>query len=297
MPALDWQGVLTGQPLQWILSGFLTTLWVTLAGMLLASLLALLFMLLRLSGGRPGNAVVSSWVSLFRNTPLLVQLLFWYFAAWNGLPQAFRDAVNAVVSSWVSLFRNTPLLVQLLFWYFAAWNGLPQAFRDAVNADHSWSILPGDVWWFTPEFLCSAWGLGVFTSAFLIEEVESGLRSVPAGQREAALAQGFSAWRLFRYILLPQGLANAWQPVVGQYLNLMKLSSLASGIGFAELTYQVRQIESYNAHALEAFTLGTALYLLTGLVMGLVLVRIGPDAKRKRPCVATTGSEKHDCRT
>ena len=52
MPALDWQGVLTGQPLQWILSGFLTTLWVTLAGIVLASLLALLFMLLRLSGGR-----------------------------------------------------------------------------------------------------------------------------------------------------------------------------------------------------------------------------------------------------
>ncbi|MEP9343129.1 amino acid ABC transporter permease [Enterobacter roggenkampii] len=252
MPALDWQGVLTGQPLQWILSGFLTTLWVTLAG------IALLFMLLRLSGGRVGKAIVSGWVSLFRNTPLLVQLLFWYFAAWNGLPQAFRDA---------------------------------------VNADHIWSILPGDVWWFTPEFLCSAWGLGVFTSAFLIEEVESGLRSVSAGQREAALAQGFSTWRVFRYILLPQGLANAWQPVVGQYLNLMKLSSLASGIGFAELTYQVRQIESYNAHALEAFTLGTALYLLTGLVMGMVLVRLGPQAKRKRPIVVTAGSEKHDCRT
>ncbi|PWI81480.1 hypothetical protein DEO48_03495 [Enterobacter sp. CGMCC 5087] len=258
MPALDWQGVLTGQPLQWIFSGFLTTLWVTLAGMLLASLLALLFMLLRLSGGRVGKAIVSGWVSLFRNTPLLVQLLFWYFAAWNGLPQAFRDA---------------------------------------VNADHSWSILPGDVWWFTPEFLCSAWGLGVFTSAFLIEEVEAGLRSVPAGQREAALAQGFSTWRLFRFILLPQGLANAWQPVVGQYLNLMKLSSLASGIGFAELTYQVRQIESYNAHALEAFTLGTVLYLLTGLVMGMVLVRLGPQAKRKRPNVVIAGSEKHDCRT
>ena len=151
MPALDWQGVLTGQPLQWIVSGFLTTLWVTLAGAILASLLALLFLLLRLSGGRFGNGVVSCWVSLFRNTPLLVQLLFWYFAAWNGLPLAFRDL---------------------------------------VNADHSWSILPGGVWWFTPEFLCSAWGLGVFTSAFLIEEVESGLRSVPDGQREAALSQG-----------------------------------------------------------------------------------------------------------
>lgn len=247
MHAFDWQGVLTGQPLQWILSGFLTTLWVTLAGLALATLLALLFLLLRLSAGRFGHAVVSGWVSLFRNTPLLVQLLFWYFAAWNGLPLGLKDV---------------------------------------VNADHAWSVLPGDVWWFTPEFLCSAWGLGVFTSAFLIEEIESGLRSVPGGQREAALAQGFSAWRLFRYILLPQGLANAWQPVVGQYLNLMKLSSLASGIGFAELTCQVRQIESYNAHALEAFTVGTALYLLTGVVMGMLLTRLGPRA----------GRAQHDCR-
>jgi polar amino acid transport system permease protein len=92
---------------------------------------------------------------------------------------------------------------------------------------------------------------------------------------------------LFRYILLPQGLANAWQPVVGQYLNLMKLSSLASGIGFAELTYQVRQIESYNAHALEAFTVGTVLYLLTGMLMGAVLVRLGP----------ISGRGNHACRT
>ena len=78
MPALDWQGVLAGQPLHWILSGFLTTLWVTLAGIMLASLLALFFMLLRLSGGHIGTLIVSGWVSLFRNTPLLVQLLFWY---------------------------------------------------------------------------------------------------------------------------------------------------------------------------------------------------------------------------
>ena len=252
MPALDWQGVLTGQPLQWILSGFFTTLWVTLAGTVLASLLAVLFLLLRLSPGRVGKGVVSVWVSLFRNTPLLVQLLFWYFAAWNGLPQGFRDL---------------------------------------VNADHGWSVLPGNVWWFTPEFLCSAWGLGVFTSAFLIEEVESGLRAVPAGQREAALAQGFTGWRQFRYVLLPQGLTNAWQPIVGQYLNLMKLSSLASGIGFAELTYQVRQIESYNAHALEAFIVGTLLYLLTGVVMGLILSRTGPARRRERRRVAHTRRE------
>ncbi len=137
--------------------------------MLLASLLALLFMLLRLSGGRPGNAVVSSWVSLFRNTPLLVQLLFWYFAAWNGLPQAFRDAVNAD-HSWVNSARRRLVVYARIFMFCL--------------------------------------GVGRLYLAFFNRRGGSGLRSVPAGQREAALAQGFSAWRLFRYILLPQGLAT-----------------------------------------------------------------------------------------
>ena len=256
MAALDWQGVLTGAPLQWIISGFLTTLWVTLAGAFLTTLLAISGLVLRLAGGRHGQRAVAVWVSLFRNTPLLVQLLFWYFAAWNGLPAALREF---------------------------------------VNADHHWSVLPGEVWWFTPEFLCSAWGLGVFTSAFLIEEIDAGLQAVSRGQREAALAQGFSGWQLFYTILLPQGLVNAWQPVIGQYLNLMKLSSLASGIGFAELTYQVWQIESYNAHALEAFTVGTVLYLLTGVALGLGLARIGPDRKARSqhtsPAKTNIGSE------
>lgn len=245
---IDWAGVLSGQPLQWIISGFLTTVWVTLAGMVLATLLTLLLTGLRLAGGRPGRGVVAVWVSLLRNTPLLVQLLFWYFAAWSFLPQALRDF---------------------------------------INDEHRWSILPGNVWWLTPEFLSAAWGLGLFTSAFLLEEVRSGLQAVPKGQTEAALAQGFSAWRLFRWILLPQGLANAWQPMVGQYLNLMKLSSLATGIGFAELTYQVRQIESYNAHALEAFAVGTALYLLLGIIMGALFTWFGPR-NAKRPRVAAT---------
>ncbi|ALR75636.1 amino acid ABC transporter permease [[Enterobacter] lignolyticus] len=243
MPHPDWAGVLSGQPLQWLLSGWLTTLWVTLAGITLASLLAALLLLLRLAGGRTGAALTACWVSIFRNTPLLVQLLFWYFAAWNLLPLGFRDIVNGV---------------------------------------YRFSVLPGNVWWLTPEFLCSAWGLAAFTSAFLVEEVTAGLRAVPQGQYEAAQAQGFSAPALFRHILLPQALANAWQPVVGQYLNLMKLSSLASGIGFAELTCQVRQIESYNAHALEAFALGTALYLLTGVLMGLTLTRFAPGARAPR---------------
>ncbi|VTM91624.1 amino ABC transporter, permease protein, 3-TM region, His/Glu/Gln/Arg/opine family [Raoultella ornithinolytica] len=67
-PVLDWHGVLSGQPLQWIISGFLTTVWVSLAGMILATVLAVLLLALRLGGGRAGRGLVACWVSLFRNT-------------------------------------------------------------------------------------------------------------------------------------------------------------------------------------------------------------------------------------
>ncbi|WP_414716493.1 amino acid ABC transporter permease [Tatumella sp. UBA2305] len=233
---LDWHGVLSGQPLQWIISGFLTTVWVTLAGCFLATLLAILLLGLQLSQFRPAQAIVAVWVSVFRNTPILVQLLFWYFAAWNLLPSDWKAVINNV---------------------------------------YPWSVLPGNVWWLTPEFICSAWGLAVFGSAFLVGETESGIRAISRGQQEAALAQGFRGWTLLRWIILPQALHNAWQPIIGQYLNLMKLSSLASAIGFAELTYQVRQIESYNAHALEAFAVGSAIYLFTGLLLGSALGALG----------------------
>ncbi len=204
---------------------FLTTIWVSVAGILLATLLAVLLLALRLGGGRAGRGLVAAWVSLFRNTPLLVQLLFWYFAAWNLLPLAVKEV---------------------------------------VNDEHAWSILPGNVWWLTPEFLCSMWGWGSLPPPFWWKRSPPDCAPSATGSGKPRCRRAFTPWQELRFILLPQGLGNAWQPIVGQYLNLMKLSSLASGIGFAELTYQVRQIESYNAHALEAFAVGTALYLALG---------------------------------
>lgn len=242
----DWAGVLTGQPLQWIISGFLTTLYVSIVGSLLATLLTVLLQALRLSSSRLARGAVAAFVSVFRNTPLLVQLLFWYFAAYGALPQ-----------SW----------------------------RFYIGDNHPWATFPGNIAWLTPEFLCATWGLALFTAAFLVEEVQAGLNSVPKGQTEAAISQGFSRKTLLLSILLPQALINAWQPITGQYLNLMKLSSLATGIGFSELTYQVSQIESYNAHAFEGFAVGTLLYLALGPILGWLMTAFGPKRPQHRPQV------------
>lgn len=241
--SFDFAGVLTGQPGQWLLSGFLMTIYVGLVGAVIATALAVLLLGLRIAPLAP---------------------------------------VRALAIALVELFRNTPILVQFLFWYFAAYNLLPQSFRDFITGNHPWAVLPVGNVLLAPEFIAAAWGLGVFTAAFLAEELRAGLNAMPRGQREAAISQGFAHWQTLRYVLLPQALANSWQPLVTQYLNLMKLSSLASAISLAELTYQVRQVESYNAHAFEAFAVGTVLYLLLGLVLGQMLVRLGPKPKATR---------------
>lgn len=146
-------------------------------------------------------------------------------------------AGRGLVACWVSLFRNTPLLVQLLFWYFAARNLLPLTARDFINADHARSILPGNVWWLTPEFLCSMWGWGIHLGVSGRRDRLRAARRQPRSARSRLCAGFYAVGRTASYSAAA-GLANARQPIIGQYLNLMKLSSLASGIGFAELTYR-----------------------------------------------------------
>ena len=231
--SFDWAGVFSGQPLQWLVNGLAVTLAVTAAGSVWASAVAVFVSL----GRRSASRIVS------------------------GLTAAF-----------VAVFRNTPLLVQLLAWYFVGFGLLPSALRSWLLDDHPWAVLPGQVSLFAPEFLAGAFGLGIFSGVFLSEEIRAGLNAVPFGQTEAALSQGFSRRDVFVRILLPQALRNARQPLVGQYLNLMKLSSIACSIGLAELTYQTRVIESYNAHAFEAFAVGTVLYLVIGFVLERLLL-------------------------
>lgn len=229
--ALDWAGVLSGEPARWIASGLAVCMLLTLIAAVAASLIAVALLGLRISPLRSARAPSAALIDLLCNTPLLVQLFFWYFAAYPLLPEVLRDAIIANPAGF----------------------GL-------------------DLRILSPEFVASAWALAWFGGAFLAEELRSGLLAVPKAQVLAALSLGFSHRAAFIHVQLPQALLNAWQPIVGQYLNLMKLSSLASTIGLAELTYRVREVEAFNAHALEAYALGTALYLLTGVVLGLLLL-------------------------
>ena len=231
--ALDWAGVLSGAPARWIASGLVVCALSTLIASLAATAIAFALLALRISPLRP---------------------------------------LRAVASAVIDVLCNTPLLVQLFFWYFAAYPVLPETVRSAIIGDHGWISGSGELRLLTPEFVSATWAMAWFGGAFLAEELRTGLLAVPRAQYTAALSLGLRHREAFRYVLFPQALHNAWQPMVGQYLNLMKLSSLASAIGLAELTYRVREIEAFNAHALEAYAVGSALYLLLGLAMSQILM-------------------------
>jgi polar amino acid transport system permease protein len=157
-------------------------------------------------------------------------------------------------AAYTEFFRNTPLLVQIFFWYFGSDAVLP----DFVN---QW-LYQQDF-----EFAAATIALTVYTSAFIAEDIRSGIFAIPKTQLEASRATGLSFIQAMRYVILPQALRIVVPPLISQFLDLIKNSSLAMTIGVMELTYMARQIESYTFHGFEAFTISTLIYLSISLVV------------------------------
>jgi len=166
--------------------------------------------------------------------------------------------LRGMALAYLEFIRNTPLLIQIFFWYFGAYQILPAAWSDWLNQRDF-------------EFAAAVIALTLYTAAFIAEDIRSGVRAIPREQMEAARASGFSYLPAMRYVILPQAVRHTVPPLIGQFLNLTKNSSLAMTIGVAELTYQARQIESYTFKGFEAFTAATLVYLALSLLITLLV--------------------------
>ena len=211
----DWAIVLSGKYFEWLASGVKVTIQLSAMSIALSFLLGLTIAVMRMSRVRPVRWFALGYLEFFRNTPLLVQIFFWYFGSYKILPKAVND--------W---------LVSTNF-----------------------------------EFAAAVIALTIYTSAFIAEDIRSGVLSIPKEQMEAARSSGFSYIRSMRYIILPQAVRITVPPLINQFLNVVKNSSLAMTIGVAELTYQARQVESYTFKGFEAFTAATVVYLAMSLII------------------------------
>lgn len=134
----------------------------------------------------------------------------------------------------------------------------------------------------SPEFFAITLGLVLYTSAFIAEVVRSGIQSVPAGQWEAARAQGFSHAQILRLIVMPQALRVMIPPLTNQYLNLAKNSSLGTAVGFADL-YGTAQTMQQSVPVIPVVVIVMTGYLsislFIALIMNLINARVQPRTR------------------
>jgi len=124
---------------------------------------------------------------------------------------------------------------------------------------------------FTVNYLALVLALVIYTSAFIAEIVRGGIQAVPRGQREAAMALGLSPYQTFALVVFPQALRIILPPVISQYLNLTKNSSLATLAGYAELFVVASVVSNQTGAAIPVALLLIGSYLAISLAFSLVL--------------------------
>nr|WP_197979209.1 amino acid ABC transporter permease [Pseudomonas coleopterorum] len=152
---------------------------------------------------------------------------------------------------YVELVRGTPLLVQIFIFYFFI----------------------GTVLNLSREFAGVA-ALALFTGAYVAEIVRSGVQSIAKGQGEAARSLGLDAGQSMRYVILPQAFKRVLPPLAGQFISLVKDTSLVSVIAITELTKSGREAITTSFSTFEIWFCVAALYLVINLPLSYFASRL-----------------------
>jgi polar amino acid transport system permease protein len=180
-----------------------------------------------------------------------------------------RLSDNPVLSKtavgYIWFFRAVPALLQLLLWFNLALVfptlGIPGLF----------SFKTVEV--MTP-FVAALLGLGIQQGAFTAEVVRAGLLSVDNGQYEAAQTLGMTRLKLLRRIIMPQAMRVIVPPIGNEFIGMVKLTSLASVIQFAEILHSAQNIYYANSRVIELLIVAAIWYLVVVTVLSLIQGRI-----------------------
>lgn len=168
-----------------------------------------------------------------------------------------RLSSNRVVSStswlYVWFFRGTPILVQLLLWFNLALIfpslSIPGLVHEPMNQ-------------FMSPLMAATLGLGVNEGAYMSEIIRGGILAVDPGQREAAMTLGASSAHMYRRIILPQTLRIILPTLGNETIGMLKFTSLASIVSYAELLESSQQIYEVTTKVMELLIVASIWYLV-----------------------------------
>ncbi|WP_319759483.1 amino acid ABC transporter permease [Maridesulfovibrio sp.] len=172
------------------------------------------------------------------------------FGLFTGLARISQNpALRLSAITYIELIRGTPLLVQIFIWYFVL-----GTLVNNMLARYDISQIP-PLWFGIAS-------LAIFAGAYVAEIVRAGIQSVHRGQMEAARSLGMSKYYAMKHIILPQAFRRILPPLAGQFISMIKDSSLLGVIAIRELTKGTREAVSTSLQPFELWFLCALLYLL-----------------------------------
>ena len=217
----------------WVLNllgqGFLATVRLTLWSGVLAALIGSVMGVCRVSHSLFFRLLSWSYVGLIRNIPPLVFIfIFYFFISGQLLPML--DIEGQIAAA-------TPETLQVLSILF----GPPELL---------------------PNFLSGLICLALFEGAYVTEIVRAGIEAIPKGQWEAARALGLRTTQTLRKVILPQAIHKMIPALAGQFISLIKDSSLISLISIQELTFSGTELAVSSGRVFEVWLTVAGLYFL-----------------------------------
>ena len=192
----------------------------------------------RVDGWRFGPIAEGLWVTI------KISFISLFFAIILGVVFGLMRIAHGQVwrnlaLTYVEVIRGTPLLVQIFIVYFFI--------GTVFDLD---------------RFTAGVAALSIFTGAYVAEIVRAGIQSVPVGQMEAARSLGMNYVQAMVYVIMPQAIKRTLPPLAGQFINLIKDSSLVSVIAITDLTKAGREVVSGSFAPFEVWFTVAALYLV-----------------------------------
>jgi len=297
------------------LVGLVNTLVVSFVGIIFASIIGLIIGVARLSE----NIIISKlslwYIELFRNIPILLQILFWYNVVLAALPSpraSIELGANMFLNNrgfylpkpilesnfifvWVAVAIAIIAIYMLKKWSKKRLDDTGKAFPFISSSIVIFFLFPTIIYFivgspmtldnpglhgfnfsggmkYSPEFLALTFSLSIYTATYIAEAIRSGIESVPVGQKEAAASIGLSKLQALKLVVLPQAIRIAIPPIINQYLNLTKNSSLATAIGYPELvTVFAGTCLNQAGQAIEIILVTMLVYLTISLVISAIL--------------------------
>ena len=290
------------------LTGLVNTIVVSGYALVVATVIGFIVGVGALATNHALRRVCLTYVAVFRNVPLLLQLYLWYSIATGLLPTpAEAWGIFGVRISRVGVFlpmlhlQPTALSITIALAAaalvgFAVWRlafdrrtglpGLIVIIMIALVAGIVALVATGGasfelpVWQkfrfnggikFSPEFSALLVGLATYTGSFIAEIVRAGILAVKEGQKEAAQALGLSPGQTMRYIVIPQAARVIIPPLTSQYLNLVKNSSLGVAIGYPDLVSIGNTTLNITGRAIECVAIMMAVYLSLSLAISAAM--------------------------